>query len=98
MDLHELSEIAYQAERHHFGVAGGWQDQYATFLVDLTLWNFSEQILLILFMFSLMLFSNSEEKVDYAIPTSHDSGLIHSVQRNHPSKSDINNLSILMSS
>jgi D-glycero-alpha-D-manno-heptose-7-phosphate kinase len=29
-DLHELSEIAYQAERHHLDVAGGWQDQYAT--------------------------------------------------------------------
>lgn len=27
---HELSELAYQAERHYFGVAGGWQDQYAT--------------------------------------------------------------------
>ena len=29
-DMHELSEIAYQAERHYFGVSGGWQDQYAT--------------------------------------------------------------------
>lgn len=29
-DLHELAEIAYQAERHHLGVHGGWQDQYAT--------------------------------------------------------------------
>jgi D-glycero-alpha-D-manno-heptose-7-phosphate kinase len=29
-DLHELAEIAYQAERHYLGVAGGWQDQYAT--------------------------------------------------------------------
>jgi D-glycero-alpha-D-manno-heptose-7-phosphate kinase len=29
-DLHELSEIAYQAERLYLGVAGGWQDQYAT--------------------------------------------------------------------
>lgn len=29
-DLYELAEIAYQAERHHLGVAGGWQDQYAT--------------------------------------------------------------------
>lgn len=29
-DLHELAEIAYQAERHYLGIAGGWQDQYAT--------------------------------------------------------------------
>lgn len=29
-DSYELSEIAYQAERHYLGIAGGWQDQYAT--------------------------------------------------------------------
>ena len=29
-DLHELAELAYQAERLYFGIAGGWQDQYAT--------------------------------------------------------------------
>jgi D-glycero-alpha-D-manno-heptose-7-phosphate kinase len=28
--LHELSELAYEAERLHQGVEGGWQDQYAT--------------------------------------------------------------------
>ena len=26
---HEIAEIAFQAERLHFGVSGGWQDQYA---------------------------------------------------------------------
>ncbi|WP_111976534.1 GHMP family kinase ATP-binding protein [Algibacillus agarilyticus] len=29
-DSHELAELAYQAERLHMGVAGGWQDQYAS--------------------------------------------------------------------
>jgi D-glycero-alpha-D-manno-heptose-7-phosphate kinase len=27
---HELAEIAFQAERIHLGIAGGWQDQYAS--------------------------------------------------------------------
>lgn len=29
-NAYELAEIAYQAERHYFNIAGGWQDQYAT--------------------------------------------------------------------
>ena len=27
---HEIAEIAFQAERLHLGIAGGWQDQYAS--------------------------------------------------------------------
>lgn len=29
-DLHEMAELAFLAERLYLGVAGGWQDQYAT--------------------------------------------------------------------
>jgi D-glycero-alpha-D-manno-heptose-7-phosphate kinase len=40
-DKHELSEIAFQAERLHMGVAGGWQDQYATVFGGLNFMEFS---------------------------------------------------------
>lgn len=29
-DSHDIAEIAFQAERLHMNIAGGWQDQYAT--------------------------------------------------------------------
>jgi D-glycero-alpha-D-manno-heptose-7-phosphate kinase len=29
-DPHEVAELAFQAERLYLGIAGGWQDQYAT--------------------------------------------------------------------
>ena len=29
-DLHEMAELAFQAERLHMDISGGWQDQYAT--------------------------------------------------------------------
>tara|TARA_E500000331_G_scaffold294439_1_gene292194 strand:+ start:1754 stop:3115 length:1362 start_codon:yes stop_codon:yes gene_type:complete len=29
-DLYEISELAFQAERLHMEISGGWQDQYAT--------------------------------------------------------------------
>jgi D-glycero-alpha-D-manno-heptose-7-phosphate kinase len=29
-NAHEIAELAYQAERIYLGIAGGWQDQYAT--------------------------------------------------------------------
>lgn len=37
----EIAEIAFQAERLHFGVAGGWQDQYATVFGGLNYIEFS---------------------------------------------------------
>jgi len=41
-DLHELSEICFQAERIHMGISGGWQDQYATIFGGLNFMEFKK--------------------------------------------------------
>lgn len=40
--LHELAELAFQAERLYFNVAGGWQDQYATVFGGLNFIEFNK--------------------------------------------------------
>jgi D-glycero-alpha-D-manno-heptose-7-phosphate kinase len=82
-DLHELAEIAYQAERHYLGVAGGWQDQYATVFGGFNFMEFrmDQNIVHPLRIQPDTLLELEESLVLCDTGTTHDSGDIHQDQR-----------------
>lgn len=82
-DLHELAEIAYQAERLYLGVAGGWQDQYATVFGGFNFMEFrmDQNIVHPLRIHSDTLLELEESLVLCDTGTTHDSGDIHEDQR-----------------
>jgi len=82
-DPHELAEIAYQAERHYLGVAGGWQDQYATVFGGFNFMEFrmDQNIVHPLRIHSDTLLELEECLILCDTGTTHDSGNIHDDQR-----------------
>jgi D-glycero-alpha-D-manno-heptose-7-phosphate kinase len=82
-DLHELAEIAYQAERHYLGVAGGWQDQYATVFGGFNFMEFrmDQNIVHPLRIHPNILLELEESLLLCDTVTTHDSGEIHQDQR-----------------
>jgi len=82
-DLHELAEIAYQAERHYLGVAGGWQDQYATVFGGFNFMEFrmDQNIVHPLRIHSDTLLELEECLILCDTGTTHNSGDIHQDQR-----------------
>ena len=82
-DLHELAEIAYQAERHYCGIAGGWQDQYATVFGGFNFMEFSmdQNIVHPLRIHPDTLLELEECLILCDTGTTHDSGDIHQDQR-----------------
>jgi D-glycero-alpha-D-manno-heptose-7-phosphate kinase len=90
-DLHELAELAYQAERHYLGVAGGWQDQYATVFGG---FNFIEFQLDQNIVHPLRIHHDTILELEECLilcdtGITHNSGRIHEDQRQQMAKGDV---------
>lgn len=93
-DNHELAELAYQAERLYFGVAGGWQDQYATVFGGFNFMEFQrDQNIVQPLRISTDIFAELEENLVLCnTGINHDSGAIHEDQKRILAQSDIRKL------
>ncbi len=82
-DPHELAELAFQAERLYLGVAGGWQDQYATVFGGFNFMEFrmDQNIVHPLRIHPDILLELEESFILCDTGTPHDSGEIHNDQR-----------------
>lgn len=90
-DLHELAELAFQAERLYLGVAGGWQDQYATVFGGFNFMEFrmDQNIVHPLRIHPDILLELEESLILCDTGTPHDSGDIHQDQRQHMQREDV---------
>ena len=93
-DLHELAELAYQAERHYLGVAGGWQDQYATVFGGFNFMEFrmDQNIVHPLRIHPDTLLELEECLILCDTGTAHDSGDIHQDQRQQMSAAPVRDM------
>jgi D-glycero-alpha-D-manno-heptose-7-phosphate kinase len=87
-DLHELAELAFQAERLYLGVAGGWQDQYATIFGGFNFMEFEmeQNIVHPLRIHQDILLELEESLVLCYTGIDHDSGDIHQDQHKQKEK------------
>ena len=90
-DMHELAELAFQAERLYLGVAGGWQDQYATVFGGFNFMEFrmDQNIVHPLRIHPDTLLELEESLILCDTGISHDSGDIHQDQRQQMQKEGI---------
>jgi D-glycero-alpha-D-manno-heptose-7-phosphate kinase len=90
-DQHELAELAFQAERLHLGVTGGWQDQYATVFGGFNFMEFKmdQNVVHPLRVHSTTILELEESLILCDTGTTHDSGNIHLDQRLEMQKQDI---------
>lgn len=90
-DRYEISEIAFQSERLLLNIDGGWQDQYATVFGGLNFMEFQSKKNIInpLRLNSETLSQLEESLILCYTRTTHDSGLIHSDQKQTSKSIDI---------
>lgn len=90
-DLHELAELAFLAERLYLGVAGGWQDQYATIFGGFNFMEFrmDQNIVHPLRIHPDILLELEASLVLCDTGVAHESGDIHTDQRQQMAQSDI---------
>jgi D-glycero-alpha-D-manno-heptose-7-phosphate kinase len=82
-NTYEIAELAFQAERLCFGIAGGWQDQYASAFGGFNLIEFENQRNLVHPIRLEEAIRNELESCLVLCDTgiSHDSGRLHELQR-----------------
>jgi D-glycero-alpha-D-manno-heptose-7-phosphate kinase len=82
-DKHDIAEIAFQSERLHMGIAGGWQDQYATVFGGINFMEFnSDQNVITPIRLNYETIVELEECLLLCYTgITHDSGNIHSDQK-----------------
>lgn len=88
---YEVAELAYEAERLHMGISGGWQDQYATVFGGFNFMEFNNQQNLI---HPLRLSETTKSSLEQNLilcytNTSHKSGNIHQDQKSNLDNKDI---------
>jgi D-glycero-alpha-D-manno-heptose-7-phosphate kinase len=90
-DKHDIAELAFQAERLYLGVAGGWQDQYATVFGGLNFmeFNIDQNIINPIRLNNNTILELEESLVLCYTGTTHDSGNIHNDQKEQTQKEDV---------
>jgi len=93
-DQYEMAELAFQAERLDLGIAGGWQDQYASVFGGFNFLEFKkdQNIVHPLRIPKETLLQLEESLVLCNTGTIHESGDIHSDQKNEMQNNEVSKL------